>query len=134
MLLDEAAQVSDELYYAVTPMFAVSRGRLILLSTPHGKQGIFWHAWNQEPDWKRVKVTADQCPRISKEFLEQERRAMGEWWFAQEVLLRVMQPDTKPSLTKGGCSTTTPDQLPDMDTIIQSWDTTQTKARRQTMW
>jgi hypothetical protein len=79
VLLDEAAQVSEELYYAVRPMLAVSRGKLILLSTPRGKRGIFWHAWDQEPNWKRVEVTADQCPRISQEYLEQERRAIGEW-------------------------------------------------------
>ena len=82
MLIDEAAQVSEELYFMVRPMLAVSQGRLILLSTPHGKRAVFWRAWDQEPNWKRVKVTADQCPRISKDFLEQERRAVGEWSYA----------------------------------------------------
>ena len=82
MLIDEAAQVSEELYFMVRPMLAVSQGRLILLSTPHGKRAVFWRAWDQEPNWKRVKVTADQCPRISKDFLERERRAIGEWSYA----------------------------------------------------
>jgi hypothetical protein len=36
-------------------------------------------------------VTADQCPRISKDFLEQERRAIGEWWFAQDYRCEFMQ-------------------------------------------
>ena len=84
VLIDEAAQVSDELYYAVTPMFATSRGQLILLSTPRGKQGIFWRAWDQEADWKRVRVTAEQCPRITKEYLDHERRALPSAWFSQE--------------------------------------------------
>ena len=127
VLLDEAAQVSEELYYAVRPMLAVSRGRLILLSTPRGKRGIFWHAWDQEPNWKRVKVTADQCPRISKEFLEQERRAIGEWWFAQEYRCEFMQ-DHAAIFKEGWVQHYDPDQLPDMDTIIQSWDTAQTKS------
>ena len=127
VLLDEAAQVSEELYHAVRPMLAVSRGRLILLSTPYGKQGIFWHAWDQEPDWKRVKVTADQCPRISKDFLQKERRAIGEWSFAQEYCCEFMQ-DHDALFKEGWIRYYDPDRLPDMDTIIQSWDTAQTKG------
>ena len=34
----------------------------------------------------RVRVAAPECPRISREFLEQEREAMGERWFRQEYL------------------------------------------------
>jgi hypothetical protein len=33
-----------------------------------------------------VRITADQCPRISAEFLEEERRAIGERWYSQEYL------------------------------------------------
>jgi Terminase large subunit, T4likevirus-type, N-terminal/Terminase RNaseH-like domain len=127
VLIDEAAQVSEELYYAVRPMLAVSRGRLILLSTPRGKRGIFWNAWDQKPDWKRVKVTADQCPRISREFLKQERRAIGEWWFAQEYCCEFMQ-DGAAIFKEGWILYYDPGQLPPMDTIIQSWDTAQTKS------
>lgn len=127
VLLDEAAQVSEELYHAVRPMLAVSRGRLILLSTPYGKQGIFWHAWDQGPDWKRVKVTADQCPRISKDFLRKERRAIGEWSFAQEYCCEFRQ-DHDALFKEGWIRYYDPDRLPDMDTIIQSWDTAQTKG------
>src|SRR3954452_12711715 len=71
---DEAARVSDALYLAVRPMLAVSRGRLILMSTPWGKRGHFHEAWeNGGPSWERVKITAAQCPRISPEFLAEER-------------------------------------------------------------
>ena len=83
VLIDEAARVSEELYHSVRPMLAVSRGRLILLSTPHGKHDIFWHAWEHEPHWKKVKVTANHCPRISPEYLDQERSIIGEWMYAQ---------------------------------------------------
>jgi hypothetical protein len=31
-----------------------------------------------------VKVTAEQCPRIGKDWLEEERRTIGEWRFRQE--------------------------------------------------
>lgn len=84
---DEASRVSDALYMAVRPMLAVSGGRLILMSTPFGKRGHFYEAWeNGGDEWERVKIRADQNPRISPAFLAEEREAMGEWWFKQEYL------------------------------------------------
>ena len=104
-LIDEAAQVSDALYYAVRPMFATSEGQLILLSTPRGKQGPFWHVWDQEPGWKKVSVTADQCPRITADYLDQERRALPAAWFAQEYCCEFVQA-TPASLKRDGFSIT----------------------------
>src|SRR5688500_11635505 len=45
LVLDEAAQVDDELYFAVRPMLAVSGGALMMLTTPYGKRGVFYEAW-----------------------------------------------------------------------------------------
>lgn len=84
LVIDEAARVPDALYYAVRPMLAVSKGRLVCLSTPFGKQGWFHDAWFSASPWERVRITADQCPRISPEFLAQEQRDIGPRWFAQE--------------------------------------------------
>jgi hypothetical protein len=81
---DEASRVPDELYMAIRPMLAVRGGRLILMSTPFGKRGHFWREWSEGINWQRVEVPASRVPRISKEFLEEERRAMGDWWFSQE--------------------------------------------------
>jgi len=82
---DEAARVSDELYAAIRPMLAVSAGKLILMSTPFGKRGHYWEAWDQGGDrWTRIKVTAEECPRISDEFLAEEREAMPAFWYDQE--------------------------------------------------
>lgn len=87
LVVDEASRVPDELYQACRPMLAVSGGRLILLSTPFGSRGFFWREWVEGgSDWKRVKITAEQCPRIPKEWLEQERNRIGDWWFSQEYL------------------------------------------------
>src|SRR5262249_9092072 len=75
----------DALYRAVRPMLATSGGRLICLSTPNGRHGFFHHEWtNGGPGWHRIEVPASQVPRISAEFLEDERRALGEQWFRQE--------------------------------------------------
>ena len=84
LIVDEAARVPDELYFAIRPMLAVSGGSLLLLSTPFGTRGFFYEAWVGKEDWVRVRVTADECPRISAEFLEEERRTMGDWWYRQE--------------------------------------------------
>ena len=85
LIIDEAARVPDDLYRAVRPMLAVSKGRLICLSTPYGKRGFFWNAWALGgDDWLRFEVPAAKIPRITSEFLEKEKRGLGESWFRQE--------------------------------------------------
>jgi hypothetical protein len=84
---DEASRVSDSLYRAVRPMLAVSNGRLILMSTPWGKRGHFYEAWeNGGATWERIKITAYDCTRSSAEFLAEERASMPENWFAAEYM------------------------------------------------
>lgn len=86
LVIDEAARVPDDLYRAVRPMLAVSGGRLIALSTPFGKRGWFHEEWLGSNPWHRVRVTAEECPRISPPFLAEERQALGERWYRQEYL------------------------------------------------
>jgi hypothetical protein len=87
LLVDEASRVSDELYLAIRPMLAVSNGTLWLMSTPFGKRGFFYEAWaHGGQEWERVAVPANECPRIARAFLEEEKRTMGERWFRQEYL------------------------------------------------
>ena len=45
LIIDEAARVADDLYKSVRPMLAVSRGRLIAMSTPFGQRGWFFEEW-----------------------------------------------------------------------------------------
>ena len=87
VIADEAARVPDAAYVATRPMLAVSGGRFVGLSTPAGQRGWFYTAWSDpSQDWERVKVTGHDCPRMTDEFLEQERQEMGEWEFANEYL------------------------------------------------
>jgi hypothetical protein len=87
LIEDEAAFVEDALYMAVRPMLAVSGGRLILMSTPHGKRGHFYDAWHSmEEEWQRERITAYDVPRITRQFLDAERATIGEWWFRQEYM------------------------------------------------
>ena len=86
LVVDEAARVPDPLYLAIRPMLAVSQGRIVCLSTPFAKRGWFFEAWTGPESWERFRVTAQECPRISPEFLAEEQRALGPRWFAQEYL------------------------------------------------
>jgi hypothetical protein len=72
--------------YAVRPMLAVRRGRMVALSTPFGKRGWLHDEWFGTGEWGRVKITAPECPRISAGFLAEEERALGERWYRQEYL------------------------------------------------
>jgi hypothetical protein len=84
LVLDEAARVEDELYFAVRPMLAVSDGALMMLSTPYGKRGVFYEEWTAGHGWERYEVPANQCLRISEEFLEEERAVLPSWVYRQE--------------------------------------------------
>lgn len=84
LVLDEAAWIADSLYESVRPMLAVSGGRLVALSTPFGRRGWFWKAWESAEDWHRVRVTAHEVPRISEEFLAEERRSLPDHVFSAE--------------------------------------------------
>jgi hypothetical protein len=87
LIVDEASRVPDALYQSVRPMLAVSGGRLVALSTPWGQRGWWYQAWEHGGStWERVEVTAYQCPRISTEFLEEERESLPSLFFKSEYL------------------------------------------------
>src|ERR671916_29160 len=64
LIVDEAARVEDGLYYAIRPMLAVSGGRLMMLTTPYGKRGVFFEEWSSGEGWERYEVWAEECERI----------------------------------------------------------------------
>ena len=87
MLIDEASRVPDAVYRALRPMLAVGGGDLWLLSTPFGKRGFFYEAWEHGGDrWARFRLPVDECGRIPADFVEDERRELGDLWFRQEYL------------------------------------------------
>lgn len=87
LIIDEASRASDELYGACTRMLGVSKGRIVLLSTPNGRRGFFWEEWigKRRKRWQRKRVSWRECPRITEEFLAGER-TRGRLWMAQEWL------------------------------------------------
>jgi hypothetical protein len=85
VLADEASRIDPPVFAAIRPMLAVSQGRLILLSTPHGRQGEFYRMWSGgDPAWERIELKGEDNPRISREYLAQEKRDMIAWQYRQE--------------------------------------------------
>lgn len=127
IVLEEAAWMTDGLYEAVRPMLAVSGGRLIALSTPFGRRGWFHAAWTSAEDWHRTMVPATEVPRISAEFLEQERQSIpnavfqAEYMcqftdtldsvFASEDILDALSDDVKPLFGPGQTIEVTDDTI-----------------------
>jgi hypothetical protein len=96
LMIDEAARVSDEVYKSLRPMLAVGGGDLWLMSTPWGQRGFFYEVWAHGGETsERHTVKATECPRILADFLEEERRALGGTWFAQEYLCEFIDNGTE---------------------------------------
>jgi len=85
LIADEAAFINEDVWQAVTPMLAVTKGDIILLSTPFGREGYFARCFN-DPTFKKFHISSEECPRIDKEFLKQEKARMSQLQYNQEYL------------------------------------------------
>lgn len=88
LIADEAAYIPETVWNAVIPMIAVSRkirkmGYIILLSTPFGRGGYFFHSFTDK-DFKSFHVSSEDCDRIPKDFLKKERERMSKAEYRQE--------------------------------------------------
>jgi hypothetical protein len=88
IVADEAARLPNDLIAALRPMRARRpQARFAMLSTAWSRTDPFWTAWaGDEQSWIRLKATADEIETFSAEFLEQERRALGDDGFKREYL------------------------------------------------
>jgi hypothetical protein len=82
------------------------------LSTPYRKRGFFYANWEHGgPGWHRVRVPATECPRISREFLEEDRRHQkgdfemeymcefmedGNSVFNRDLVMKALDPTVEP--------------------------------------
>jgi hypothetical protein len=94
---DEAAQCSDELHYAIMPMMATFPDcKYVMASTPFGQRGHFYKIWTESQAWEKYELKASDNPRISKEFLEEQRTSpMGPWYYAQEFECEFVAGETQ---------------------------------------
>lgn len=85
IVIDEAAYLSDETYFALRPMLAQGRTQLMALSSAGPRQGWFFEAYEYGQDWERYLIDCYQCPHLSQKFLDAER-AKDERIFRREFL------------------------------------------------
>ncbi len=78
VLLDEARDVlnEEETYSAIEPMLLVSNGFLSIATTPLGRQGRVWDAWNS-PLFLKLQVSSSVSKYASEEHLERQRLEMS---------------------------------------------------------
>jgi hypothetical protein len=85
IVADEAARLPEALIAALRPMRARRPNtRFAMLSTAWTRTDPFWTAWaGDDPSWIRLKATAETGV-YDPQFLERERRALGENAFQRE--------------------------------------------------
>lgn len=84
VVMDEAAFMPEDVIASVIfPMLATTNGTAIMLSTPWGKDHIFYRSFKNPNYWSQ-HVRAEECPLILKEFLEEQRREIGELRYKME--------------------------------------------------
>ncbi len=85
LIIDEAAFVNPKAWSGIRPVLATTKGQLILLSTPFGTEGYFAECY-KNPRFYRDHISSEDCPRISKEFLAEEKATMTKLQYQQEYL------------------------------------------------
>jgi len=83
LVADEAHYIPDAVFVAIRPMLATTGGTLDLLSTPRGNEGFFYDCFQSE-DFYKIHIKSEDCPRITDEFLEQEKKRMTKLEYCQE--------------------------------------------------
>jgi len=83
LVADEAHYIPDAVFVAIRPMLATTGGTLDLLSTPRGNEGFFYDCF-QSDDFHKIHIMSKDCPRITEEFLGQEKKRMTTLEYCQE--------------------------------------------------
>ena len=84
LIADEASFIPEEVWNAVTPMLATTKGDIILLSTPFGRDNFFARCFQENSGFTTFHVNSEDCPRIDKDFLKREKDRMTKREYDQE--------------------------------------------------
>lgn len=89
IVCDEAARIKDSTYGALLPMRTRNPScQLLLITTPAGQRGLFWNLWRDDRiAAERLMLRATDNPRISNQFLDNERMMLGDLLYRQNHLL-----------------------------------------------
>jgi len=84
IICDEAAFIPEEVITQIIfPMLSTTQGSAIFLSTPWGRNHFFYRAF-MDPNYSVHHVKSSECPFITKDFLDEQRRNMTAEVFKME--------------------------------------------------
>lgn len=101
LIIDEASRMSELVWTSARPTLLTTAGKIWICSTPYGKQGYFWEAFqNKNGKYKVIHVSSEEVIQkrpINEEwtetkraeaikFLAQEKADMSELQYGQEYL------------------------------------------------
>lgn len=91
LMVDEGARMSEEYFEAAMPTLSVTQGSMDIASTPYGKHHKdgtpkFFYKCSMNPKFKKYYISAEDCPRHTKEFLEEMKQRYSRLSYAQEFL------------------------------------------------
>jgi len=85
LIIDEAAELKEETFTEVLPSLRFTKGDLIFISTPHGKTGRFYEAFNSDA-FSKHHVKAIECTINTQEELDEERKLMTEMEYERMIM------------------------------------------------
>ena len=91
LMVDEGSRMSEDYFVAVMPMMSVTKGSMDIASTPCGKKHKdgserFFYTCSKDDSFNKIYVSAEDCPRHTKEFLKKMKKKMSKLSYAQEFL------------------------------------------------
>ncbi len=94
IVCDEAAFMPEGVILRVLfPMLSTTGGGIVLLSTPWGRDHVFYRAFHN-PEYSVFHVSAEDSPIVSRELIEEQRRELSEEAFRMEWLAEFAEPAT----------------------------------------
>lgn len=91
LMSDEGSRMSEEYFVACMPMLSIIGGTMDIASTPAGKlhkdgSQKFFYKCSLDEDFKKYYISAEDCPRHTKEYLTKQKGRMSKLSYAQEYL------------------------------------------------
>lgn len=85
LIADEAAWIKEEVWNSIVPALAVTKGTMWLLSTPFMAEGFYYDCF-EDKAFTSFHQSSEDCPRISKEFLERMKQRFTAQQYEQMYL------------------------------------------------
>ncbi len=120
IVCDEAAFMPEDVILRVLfPMLGTTDGDIILLSTPWGRDHVFYRAFH-DPKYSVFHISAKDSPIVSRELIEEQRRELSEEAFRMEWLAEFAEPATTffPQDLIRGCVDPELQLLPSLDVEV----------------